>query len=257
MSELQSRAEVAGSLWRQNPALVHLFGLSPLLAVSHSIASGLALGVLALLMLLTLAPILNLLNLPDRLWRFTAFALVTAMLATAIDALTLLYFPAVHSTLQLYILLLAGNLVVFANLESFTRTDSPVASLLRAWRYGTGYLIACVLFGGLREWVFVGALFTDWQILLPGLPVQEAAVLTADAEAETQYGADNLLPMVLILLGLLIAVRNSIQLRFFTSASNINSTPTIKRARVTGRLHRQAVSSDDSISEDARDERDT
>lgn len=244
MNELQTRIRSSDSLWRSNPALVHLFGLSPLLAVADSIASGLALGLMTLLILCLSAMTCSLLRLTaDKPWRFIVFLLITATMTTGLSWLTSRFFTGLYAALNIYIVLLCSNFIVLLSFDEFSQAAAPRLALIRALRLGGGYLLACCLFGALREVIFAGRLLTDWRILLPDNSVQLANDMLPAAIDRTP---GETLPFIFILLGLLLALRNFVQQLLDSRRSgHAPPAPTIQRARVTGRLHKQASSDTD------------
>ena len=241
MNELQTRLQLSNSLWRGNPTLVHLFGLSPLLAVADSAAAGFALGVLALLSLCVSATACSLLKLStDKPWRYIVFLPITATVTTGFEWLTMQFFSGIYAALNIYIVLLCSNFIVLLSFDEFSKAASPPPALARALRLSGGYLLACCLFGALREVIFTGQLFSDWRLLLPN---DSGQVLTNVLPATLDQAPGETLPFVLILLGLLLALRNLLQQTVDRRRSAYEAPePTVQRARVTGRLHKQASS---------------
>lgn len=252
MSELQTRIQLSNSLWRGNPALVHLFGLSPLLAVADSAATGLALGVLALVTLCISAMACSLLKLGnDKPWRYIVFLLIAATATTGLEWLTMHFFTGIYAALNIYIVLLCSNFIVLLSFAEFSNATSPQSALARGLRLSGGYLLACVLFGALREIIFTGQLLSDWRILLPDSSNYELIYLMP---VTLDQAPGKTLPFALILLGLLLALGNVVQ-QFVdrrAAVSELSETlkpkaPTVQRARVTGKLHKQATSETDAI----------
>ena len=85
-------------LWRENPGLVQLLGLCPLLAVTSTFVNGLGLGI-ATLLVLTFS---NVLVSATRRWilqeiRIPVYVLIIASLVTCIELIFKAWFPALGS----------------------------------------------------------------------------------------------------------------------------------------------------------------
>lgn len=154
------------ALWQQNPMLVRLLGLSPLLAVSHSLVTALGLGlatlVVATLGATLLAPLRSRLSPPLLL---PAVLLVVATLTAAIDLWMRGFCYSLHQALGLYVPLIAVNgAVLLLGIDSEPR---PVTRTARdGVGVGLGMLLALVLLGAARELAGQGTLFTRLDLLL-------------------------------------------------------------------------------------------
>ena len=96
------RRLLADRLWHENPSLVQLFGLCPLLAVSTSLVAGLGLGVATTLALITTSAFVALIRrFIGAEYRLAAFALIVATAITAIDLLMGAFFYDLHVRLSL------------------------------------------------------------------------------------------------------------------------------------------------------------
>jgi len=154
------------SLWRENPMLVRLLGLSPLLGASGSLATALGLGLATLVVIavsaLLLAPLHGRLSRPLHL---AAALLVIAAATAGVDlGLRGFYYP-LHQALGLYVPLIAVNGAV---LLAGTRpgAEHPVRAVLNALGVGLGMLLALALLGAARELLGHGTLLRDFELLL-------------------------------------------------------------------------------------------
>lgn len=236
MSELEYRASRKQSLWENNPVLVQLLGLSPVLAVSTNLVNGIAMGVATFIVMLLSCISVSLLK-PwlSRKWRFTWFLLIMASYTTIIDLLMQwLYFP-LYKQLGIYVPLICCNIAILVRMEVRASCSHFKPAALDAAKVGAGYLLAIVMLAGLREIIGQGTLFANWQLLLPSTIA--TSFNPAALQGNQTFGFTSLPPMALILLGFIIAAKNYVELHFNKS----NHTPTetsapIQRARVTGRL---------------------
>ncbi|PIE35234.1 MAG: electron transport complex subunit RsxE [Gammaproteobacteria bacterium] len=141
-------------LWRQNPALVKLLGLCPLLAVSNSVANGLALGLATLLVLVVANGSVSLsrpLLMPEI--RIPLYVLIIAGTVTVIELIMAAWFPALHRSLGIFLPLIVTNCLIIGRAEAFAARQTLGPALVDALSMGTGFLIVLVLLGGMREWL--------------------------------------------------------------------------------------------------------
>ncbi|MGB0865569.1 MAG: electron transport complex subunit E [Granulosicoccaceae bacterium] len=153
-------------LWHNNPALVQLLGLCPLLAVSNTAINALGLGVATLLVLITTNVCISLyrhhLN-PDI--RLPSFMLIIATAVTAVDLLMNAYLFELHQLIGLFIPLIVTNCAILARGEAFAARQPPLKSGLDALAMGLGFMLVLLLLGALRELVGSGTLLADAHLL--------------------------------------------------------------------------------------------
>ena len=162
-------AIIRNGLSEQNPGLVQLLGLCPLLAVSSTLGSGLGLGLatLAVLAVSNLAASLVGRVLPAEI-RIAVFVLVIAALVTAVELALAAWVPALHATLGIFLPLIVTNCLLLARAEAFASRQSPGLALLDGVAMGTGFLLVLVVLGALRELLGRGSLGQDLVILFGG-----------------------------------------------------------------------------------------
>lgn len=158
---------VAAGLWRNNPALVQLLGICPLLAVTTSLVNGLALG-LATTFVIVLT---NLLVSLVRHWllpavRILVFVLVIASLVTIVDLLSNAYFHDLHEVLGLFIPLIVTNCAILAQAEAVASRHPLGVSVVAGLSTGIGFTGVLTVLGGIRELVGSGTLLSGLDLLL-------------------------------------------------------------------------------------------
>lgn len=158
---------VTAGLWRNNPALVQLLGICPLLAVTTSLVNGLALGMATTFVILTTNLIVGLV----RHWllpavRILIFVLIIASLVTVVDLLSNAYFHDLHEMLGLFIPLIVTNCAILAQAETVASRQPLGISLLAGLSTGLGFTGVLTLLGGLRELVGRGTVLSDLELLL-------------------------------------------------------------------------------------------
>lgn len=150
----------AEGLWRNNPALVQLLGLCPLLAVTATAVNGLSLG-LATMFVLTLSN-LTVSLIRDALKpevRIPVFVLVIASLVTAVELAMNAFFHELYNALGIFIPLIVTNCAIIARAEAFAARNAPLPSVLDGLTMGGGFAAVLVVLGALREIVGQGTLF--------------------------------------------------------------------------------------------------
>ena len=238
MSNLEYLARKKQSLWENNPVLVQLLGLSPVLAVSTTLVNGISLGIATfVVMTLSCISVSLLRSQLNSNWRFTWFLIIMASYTTAIDLLMQwLYFP-LYKELGIYVPLICCNLAILVRMEVHASSHHWKLAAFDAGKSGIAYFIAIVLLAGLRELIGQGTLFSNWHLLLPSTSLIDDSLIAVPPQ--TAFGFARLQPMALILLGIIVAVKNYTD-SYFEKEMDVdteteNSTP-VQRARVTGRI---------------------
>jgi electron transport complex protein RnfE len=198
-------------LWKNNPGLVQLLGLCPLLATTTSATNGLGMGLatMAVLILsnLTVSLIRHLVR-PEV--RLPVFVLVIASFVTAVELTMQAHFYELYLVLGLFIPLIVTNCTIIGRAEAFASKHGPDRALLDGVAMGLGFTLVLTTLGGLRELVGQGTLFNQAHLLLG-----EAARGLSFSLGDGFQGAliAILPPGAFIGLGLLIALMNVINAR--------------------------------------------
>jgi len=226
-------------VWENNPVLIQLLGLSPVLAVSSTLAYGIVLGVATFFVCVLSCLTTSLLKgtIPYK-WRLVWYMLILASYTTIVETISQLYFYPLFLRLGIYLPLICCNVAILIRMETVAVKSSWPVATLDAAKTGCGFLIALVLLATCRELLVSGTFFANWQILLPAS--SELATLTSNLDDARFFRFANTQAGVLILLGLLVAFVNSIsQLTSNTAHDEPEELISIKRARVTGRLSKE------------------
>jgi len=153
--------------WRQNAGLVVLLGLSPLLAVTNTVVTGLSLGLATMLTLMLSNLFVSLLRgLLKPGIRIPAFVLIIASVVTVIELLMHAFFFDLYRALGIFIPLIVANCVILERAELFASRNSPLPSVLDGFATGLGFGITLVLLGALRELIGRGTLLFGSDMLL-------------------------------------------------------------------------------------------
>jgi electron transport complex protein RnfE len=156
-------------LWRENPGLVQLLGLCPLLAVTSTFVNGLGLGI-ATLVVLTCS---NVLVSATRRWilaeiRVPIYVLIIASLVTCTELVFKAWFPALDRSLGIFIPLIVTNCAIVARAEIFASRNGIVASLFDGLGMGAGFALLLMAIGFFRELVGRGSIFSEFDKLFGG-----------------------------------------------------------------------------------------
>ncbi|MBL4679461.1 MAG: electron transport complex subunit E [Pseudomonadales bacterium] len=164
-----SKQITMNGLWHQNPALVQLLGLCPLLAVSNTITNSLVLGFVTLIVLTASNLIISLIR-PwlDDTTRLPAQIMVIASFVTLSDLALQTWFFEIHQIIGLFIALIVTNCTVLGRAESFASRNPVLNSILDGFMMGLGFMLVIVLMGTLREALGQGTLFQQIHLIIGG-----------------------------------------------------------------------------------------
>ncbi|MDO8313762.1 MAG: electron transport complex subunit E [Rugosibacter sp.] len=190
--------------WKQNPLLVQLLGLCPLLAISTSLVNAVSLGLATILvMLLANFAVASLRALIPYEIRIPVFVLIIAALVTVVDLSFNAFLHDLYLVLGIFIPLIVTNCIVLARVEAFAAKNGLAAATLDGVMMGVGFLWVIALIGGLRELIGQGTLFSGIEMIFPAL--SGIQVLPLDYPG---FLIMMLPPGAFFTLGLLIAGRN-------------------------------------------------
>lgn len=159
------------ALWDENPGLVQLLGLCPLLAVTSTFVNGFGLGV-ATLFVMTCS---NLLVSASRKWlmpeiRIPIYVLIIASLVTCIELMIKAWFPALDRSLGIFIPLIVTNCAILARAEAFASKNPVLPSVADGIGMGAGFAILLCAIGAFRELVGNGTALSHLELLFGGRP---------------------------------------------------------------------------------------
>ena len=192
-------------LWRNNPGLVQLLGLCPLLAVSTTAVNGLGLGLATLLTLVLSNLVVSLIRKPMRNEiRIPVFVLVIASIVTAIELVMSAWFYELYLVLGIFIPLIVTNCAIIGRAEAFASRNPVLPALVDGFTNGLGFAGALFMLGALREMLGSGTLFRDAHLMFGEAAVGMELVLVEDYRG---FLLAILPPGAFIGLGLLIAAK--------------------------------------------------
>ncbi len=153
-------------LWVNNPGLVQLLGLCPLLAVTTNAINGLGLGLATLLTLtasnVTVSLIRHVVR-PEV--RIPVFVLVIASIVTIIELAMNAWLHDLYLILGIFIPLIVTNCAIIGRAESFASRHSVDRALLDGLAMGAGFTLVLVTLGGMRELIGQGTLLSQAHLM--------------------------------------------------------------------------------------------
>lgn len=204
-------------LWTNNPALVQLLGLCPLLAVSNTLINGLGLGIATTMVLVGSNVSVSLVRhwIPKEI-RIPVFVMMIASFVTNTQLLMNAFTYELYLILGIFIPLIVTNCTIIGRAEAFASKNSVIPSFVDGITQGIGFSTVLVLLGAIRELLGQGTLFYGAHQLLGDW----AQALTIEVySVEQSFLLAVLPPGAFIGLGLLIALKNVIDSKIAQSKS--------------------------------------
>lgn len=229
-------AQIAGNgLWKNNPALVQLLGLCPLLAVTASVVNALGLAVATLFVLVISNLCVSLIrNVVTDSIRLPAFVLIIAAAVTGTELLMQAYAYELYQILGIFLPLITTNCVILGRADAFAAKNQVLPAVADGVMMGLGFGLVLVVLGAIRELLGTGALFANMDLLL-GPAAQSWTLVIAQDYPGLLLAI--LPPGAFIITGLLIAGKNVIDARVErANTRTVHIETGSKRVRVTGEI---------------------
>ncbi|MDH3336540.1 MAG: electron transport complex subunit E [Gammaproteobacteria bacterium] len=158
-------------LWKDNPGLVQLLGLCPLLAVTTTLVNGFGLGIATLLVL----AMSNALVSATRRWikpeiRIPIYVLIIASLVTCIELIFKAWFPMLDRSLGIFIPLIVTNCAIVARAEVFASRNTIGVSIADGIGMGAGFAMLLMAIGAFREFVGQASILSRLDLITGGEP---------------------------------------------------------------------------------------
>lgn len=152
----------SAGVWSNNPGMAQLLGLCPLIAVSRTLLTGLALGIATLLVICATNVLVSLCR-PwiDSRVRLPALVLIIAAFVTCIDLLFKAYWFDMYGEIGLFIPLIVTNCVILSRAEAFASRNALPPALLDGLGHGLGFLLVLAALGAMRELFSQGLLIAS------------------------------------------------------------------------------------------------
>lgn len=238
MSTIPDYKEISvNGLWKNNPALVQLLGLCPLLAVTGSVVNALGLGLATMLVLVGSNVSVSLIRsaVSDAV-RLPAFVMIIAAFTTCTELLMQAFTYELYQILGIFIPLIVTNCAILGRADAFASKNRILPSAIDGLMMASGFLAVLLAIGAIREVIGSGTLFANMHLLLG-----EGARNWQINVFGTQYKGflvAVLPPGAFLVAGLLIAAKNIVDARLETQRRKKQGVVQkgSKRVRTTGQI---------------------
>jgi electron transport complex protein RnfE len=216
-------------LWKNNPGIVQLLGLCPLLAVTGTVANALGLGLATLLVLICS----NITVSAVRHWvpkdiRIPIFVLIIAAFVTCVQLLMNAYTFGIYQSLGIFLPLIVTNCAIIGRAEAYASKNPVKQAAFDGLMMGLGFAVVLILLGAVREVLGQGTLFDGANLLLGDWASSLRIVVM---QLDNQFLLAILPPGAFIAMGFLIAIKNAIDSKIKKQVVKENDT-SIERVRV-------------------------
>lgn len=227
----------ADGLWHNNPGLVQLLGLCPLLGVSSSTVNALGLGIATILVLVCSNVSVSLIrHAVTPAVRLPAFVMIIASVTTCIELLMQAYTYELFLILGIFIPLIVTNCIILGRADAFAAKNPVLPSAVDGFMMGLGFALVLLVLGMLRELAGQGTLFANMHMLIG--PVAEGWTWVVFAYYKEVLFVI-LPPGAFLFMGLLIALKNLIDSQIKARQAANQPAPAAtgsRRVRVTGTI---------------------
>ncbi|WP_085285080.1 electron transport complex subunit E [Colwellia chukchiensis] len=195
-------------LWKNNPGLVQLLGLCPLLAVTSTVVNALGLGIATLFVLIGS----NVTVSAVRQWvpkevRIPIFVLIIAAFVTCVQLLMNAYTYDLYQSLGIFLPLIVTNCAIIGRAEAYASKNPIKQASFDGLMMGLGFLAVLLALGAIREVLGQGTLFYGANLLL-GAWATDLKIQVY--QLDSQFLLAILPPGAFIAMGFLIAGKNYI-----------------------------------------------
>ena len=202
----QYREIIINGVWKQNPGMVQILGMCPVLAISTNITNALGLGLATtLVMAFSNAGVSLVRNHITADTRIPVFILIIASMVTIIDMTMNAFVHPLYLVLGIFIPLIVTNCIVLARTEAFASRNTFWPSALDGMMMGLGVTVVLVMLGAIRELIGKGTLLSGIDLALG--PVAKHWVIHVIPDYPG-FLLSILPPGAFFGLGLIIAARN-------------------------------------------------
>ncbi|MFL0804313.1 MAG: electron transport complex subunit E [Agarilytica sp.] len=227
----------ANGLWKNNPALVQLLGLCPLLAVTGSIVNALGLGLATMLVLVGSNVAVSIIrNSVSDAVKLPAFVMIIASFTTCTELLMQAFTYELYQILGIFIPLIVTNCAILGRADAFACKNKLLPSAVDGFMMGLGFLLVLLAIGTIREIIGSGTLFSNMHLIFG----ESARSWELNLFGQNYRGflVAILPPGAFLVAGLLIAIKNMVDTGLLRRQKAQQSKPVkgAKRVRTTGQV---------------------
>ena len=216
-------------LWKNNPGLVQLLGLCPLLAVTATVTNALGLGFATLLVLVCSNATISAVRqwVPKEI-RIPIFVLIIAAFVTCVQLLMNAYTYGIYQSLGIFLPLIVTNCAIIGRAEAYASKNPVKQASFDGLMMGLGFALVLIVLGAIREILGQGTLFDGANLLFGDW----ATVLRIEVmHLDNQFLLAILPPGAFIAMGFIIALKNAIDTNIKERQPEM-ADKTIERVRV-------------------------
>jgi electron transport complex protein RnfE len=234
MAEVSYKDLSLNGLWKNNPAIVQLLGLCPLLAVTGTVVNAIGLGLATTMVLIISNTSVSLIrNVVSDAVRLPTFVMIIAAAVTCIELLMQAFAYELFQILGIFLPLITTNCVILGRADGFAAKNSIGPAMYDGMIMGVGFAFILIVLGALRELTGTGALFANMDLLFGPGAAQWEIVLFPNYQP---FLLAILPPGAFIFTGLIIVAKNLIDDGIQKRQEALKAKPVkgAKRVRVTG-----------------------
>jgi len=231
-------AEISkNGLWNNNPALVQLLGLCPLLAVTGSFVNALGLGLATTMVLVgSNIAVSTIRNAVSDAVKLPVFVMIIAAFTTCTELLMQAFTYELYQILGIFIPLIVTNCTILGRADAFASKNKILPSAVDGLMMSMGFMLVLLAIGSIREIIGNGTLFADMHLIFG-----ESArtwKLNIFGSNYKSFLVAVLPPGAFLVAGFLIALKNIIDahLKRREQSKKVKAQKGSKRVRTTGKI---------------------
>lgn len=191
----------------ENPVLVQLVGLCPVLAITNTVLNSVSMGLAVVGVITASNMVVSIFRnfIPKKI-RIPAFIVIIATFVTLVEMFMEAFAQPIYQSLGIFIPLIVVNCTILARSESFAYKNKVIPSIFDGLGMGLGFTIAVVLLGTVREILGSGTFLsgTDYMINVFGTSFKPIALFVGP-------------PGAFIALGIIAAIIKTISMKRATN----------------------------------------
>ena len=146
-------------LFKENPVLILLIGLCPVLATGSSMNDGFGMGIATAFVLISSNLLISIFRnfIPNSI-RLPVFIIIISTFVTIVDYVMHAYMVELYASLGIFIPLIVVNCIILGRAEAFASKNTVKSSLIDGIGMGIGFTMAITLLGAIRQLIGNGTL---------------------------------------------------------------------------------------------------
>ncbi len=159
MRTTTAREDLINPIWKNNPTFVQLLGLCPTLAVTNTLANGIAMALATFFVLVGSSTLVSAFRrfIPNEV-RISAYIIIIATFVTIVDYVLAATVPTIHKALGAFIALIVVNCIILGRAEAFAAKHTVWRAFLDGVGSGVGFIVVMLMMSGFRELIGYGTL---------------------------------------------------------------------------------------------------